>query len=209
MDIAFNHSRNEYLVVWRQFQFFSSRVYGRRVRGDGVPMQPQEISIAVKDAGFFHPVVAALPTGTHLGQYLVAFLRCELGGTCDIWAQRVGSEGMLEGDAFQMSNTPGDERAAAIAASEHDYEYLVAWPRQLSSEPNQPWVVQARTVGLRGVAGDQEYTLGGENISRVALANGPRNDFLLVLSEEIPFALPHIDGHLWGSHRVYLPQVLR
>ena len=74
-DLAYNRSRNEYLVVWRQKDPGPGDydIYARRVQGYGTPMHPESIEIRRGGGDQEAPAVAAIPTVPNQGQYLVVW----------------------------------------------------------------------------------------------------------------------------------------
>ena len=210
-DLAYNRSRNEFLVVWDETPSGgNSDIYGRRVQGNGTPMHPEKIAITALSGDQQWPAVAGLPTEPDRGQYLVVWTE-ELGGpnTGEIWARRVAGEGNPEGGSFWITDDPDHERSADVAASEHDHQYLVVGGRYVQAGPDSTWVVLGRKVSLGGELLGSEAWLEGNIVFGTSLANGPRSDFLIAFDDQLPTSYAGIWGHLWGNHRVHLPQVLR
>ena len=211
VDVAFNRSRNEFLVVWSEWTSTNDAdIYGRRVQGNGTPMQPERITITSLAGVQSWPAVAGMPTEPNKGQYLVVWQDSVLAtANADIWAQRVGGEGNKEGGYIRITDDADPERHVDVAASEQDHQYLVVTSRYLESSPDKVWVIQGQKVSLDGEPLGREAWIGGYIIGRLGLANGPGSDFLLAYEDETPITYKAIYGHLWGNFRVYLPLVLR
>ena len=207
-DVAYNRSRNEFLVVWYDTGASGDDdIFGRRVQGNGTPMHPDRITIASRPGDQTSPMVAALPTEPDKGQYLVVWedAACPL---CqyDIWGQRVSGQGIPEGGSFPITDDPDLEYAPDVATSEKDHQYLVVSVRKLKSGEE---VATARKVAFEGFVLGHEVWIGGV-VRRPRVANGPGSEFLIA-NEDImpPDNREHIFGQMWGNFRVYLPFVLR
>jgi hypothetical protein len=209
LDVAYNRSRNEYLVVWEEWGG-DTDLYGRRVQGNGTPMQPDSITITALSGHQQWPAVAAMPTEPNKGQYLVVW-REEIGGpnTGEIWARRVSGEGNTEGGYFRITDDTDDEVWVDVAASEQDHQYLVVTNRYLTAGPDKVWVLQGRKVSLDGELVGREAWIEGYIIGRLGVASGLGTDFLIAFEDETPTTSKAIYGHLWGNFRVYLPLVVR
>ena len=210
-DVAYNHSRNEFLVTWQQQTGGGGDfdVYARRVKmtgGAGVLESAFAIANSLDDE--IAPSVAAIPTVTHQGQYLVAWGR-EAGFTRDVQARPVAGDGTL-GTSVILADTPWSEHSPAVAGCESSQQFLVVWVWIPVVTATAIMQVQARTLALDGTPlHDTTYVAGGQ-VFQAAVAAGPTGDFLVAFddNEVIGTANRGIYGRVWGN-RVYLPLVVR
>lgn len=205
-DLAYNRSRNEFLVAWRQeYSSTDHDIYGRRVKlTGGAGVQGNTLLIATSGDDEGTPTVAAIPTVPDAGQYLVAW---ESDG--DIKARTVAWDGTL-GARRDLATTSWTEQGPAAAGCESNQQFLVAWVWIPVVTPPAMMQVQARTLALDGALLDSTTTVGGGQVFETAIAAGPTGDFLMAFddNEVIGVANRGIYGHFWGN-RVYLPLVIR
>ncbi|MFQ5593201.1 MAG: hypothetical protein ACE5HA_03545 [Anaerolineae bacterium] len=203
-DLAYNRSRNEFLVVWEQETSSQHDVYGRRVKLAGGPA-PLGASFPIADWANeeIDPAVAAVPRPSGVGQYLVVF-RTEACGASDIQGQRVTGDGTLEGIRFSVAGsalcqgTVLDLRRPAIAGDEGAEQYLVAWTHSSALIANV--LVRGQVVSIGGTLVGQETELGGIVVDRVAVASGGAGDYLVAFDDHPPLENDRdIYGQLWGS----------
>jgi hypothetical protein len=137
-DLAYNRSRDEYLLVWaaegvtdNKFEIYAQRkTDARRGRGDPVRLSFTGLDTdPARDAG--RPAVVYNP---RRNEYFVVWQANDLAGPGDveIWGRRVGATGGPIGDAVRISNTgiDTDGRGAArpsLAANTRTGQYLVAF----------------------------------------------------------------------------------
>jgi hypothetical protein len=206
-DLAYNRARNEFLVVWRQYQAAGDRnINAQRVKmagGMGVLGGPLTICDLPNDD--YTPAVAALPHPSGTGQYLVVW-QDRPGTTGNILARQVTGDGSSISIYLFVAFASVDEINPAIASNESGQRYFVTWSRP--ADP--PWAfnyIHGRTVSLEGDIGEETY-LGGIFADYPAVAAGPLGDFMTVF-EDTPLSLTvGIYGQLVGN-RIYIPLVLR
>lgn len=207
-DLAYNRSRNEFLVVWQQMWAPDDHdIHGRRVKmTGGVGTQGAAFSIATSANDEVAPTVAAIPTVPGAGQYLVAW-EGGSGTNRDIQARTVAGDGTL--GAFRiLADTAWSENSPAVAGCESDQQFIAVWVWIPVITPPAMMQVQGRTLALDGTPLDGTRTVGGGQVFEVAVAAGPVGDFLMAFddSEVIGISNRGIYGWLWGN-RVYLPLV--
>jgi hypothetical protein len=209
-DLAYNRSRNEFLVVWRQMPSGGDYdVYGRRVKmAGGAGTLGAAFPIATSADDEVTPAVAAVPTVPNEGQYLVAWER-DSGINRDIRARTVAGDGTL-GSARALANTGWSEHSPAVAGCESSHQFLATWVWIPVVTPPAMMQVQGRALALDGVPLDGTTTVGGGQVFEVAVASGPVGDFLVAFddNEVIGTSNRGIYGWLWGN-RIYIPLVLR
>ena len=210
-DVAYNPSRNEFLVVWELWDDSAgeSDIYARRVRGDGTPMHPGEIPIVTGGIGDQHqrrPVVASLPTETHQGEYLVVWEDHWKIDDIDIWARRVDGEGNPVDAKFPITVAEGNQQSPALAGKESSKNYLLVWRHQEPGMLNT--FIRGREITIDARFLGEEREMGVFTSENPAVASGVV-DFLVVFDDIMPFSdSSGIFGSLWGN-RIYLPLVRR
>jgi len=204
-DLAYNRARNEFLVVWQQWNFHDFDIYARRVTGGGQLLQPQSIDISgahwTEDQKA--PAVAALPNEGPNGQYLVVWEDHNPGGIGHTTARRVEGTGSPSGSSCyvcSLDSYANDQTNPAVASNESAGQYLVSWIVKLPDPWRSLYIVNGRAIaGGGGLLGNNEgyrgYLGGGLRASRhVALAGGPPGDFLAAFSD-----LPSTTVDIFGA----------
>ncbi|MBN2002264.1 MAG: hypothetical protein JXA21_02810 [Anaerolineae bacterium] len=209
-DLAYNRSRNEFLVVWQQRSAPDDHdIHARRVAmsgGAAVLGNPFGISTTGSDETV--PAAAAIPTNPDEGRYLVAWQSDR-----DVMARTLSGVGTL-GALLTLANTAWSEYQPAVAACESCQRFLAVWRWIPVSTPPAVMQVQGRTVALDGALLEETITTIGGWPQQVAytpaVAAGPPGDFLIATDDNATFgsSTRGIYGYLWGN-RVYLPVVVR
>jgi hypothetical protein len=203
-DLAYNRLRNEFLVVWAQDFIGKYNIRGQRVgMSGGAGPLGSAFWISPWDADEdWNPDVAAVPRSPD-GQYLVAWQYFYSATDYDIWTQRVAGGGTLEGSAFVVYDSPWYDVGPAVAGSESNQQYLVAWTMTSAGYP----CTYGRVVRTSGALVDSATAVGGVDAYKAAVAAGPTGDFLIAIQDKFAGNFD-IFGRLWGN-RLYLPLVLR
>jgi hypothetical protein len=201
--VAYNRSRNEYLVVWQRDDRSANEydIFGRFVTGLGAKIGafPWVISADVGDQT--RPDVAAIPTVPNQGQYLVVWESSYSPSMNVIGGRRLKGDGSLEGVITSFSPLTGSASNPTASGSEGAGEYMVAWNHVI--QPPSPYSgARVRTMNLDGTFTSEDTWLWWFNSNHPAAASGPLSDFLLTF-ESIGVDWG-IYGQLWGN-RVYLP----
>ncbi len=208
-DLAYNRKRNEYLVVWQQYDNGANLndIYGRRVTGGGTPLNPAGIVIEAVTVSCTNPSVAALPTATVDGQYLVVFELQYTPVNMDIYSRFVSGLGVVEGGQY-FAGSDEDETSPSIASSEIANGYLVVWSRP-TTPPLVYDYIEGRTISSTGQMSGNKYVGGFPLADDAAVSSGPTGDYLVVFQDQQPPSVDYgIYGQLWGN-RNYLPLTLR
>jgi hypothetical protein len=208
-DLAYNRKRNEYLVVWEQYDNGANLndVYGRRVTGGGVPLNPEGILIHAVTVSSTNPSVAALPNATADGQYLVVFELQYTPINMDIYSRFVSGLGVV-GAGQYFAGSGEDESNPSVAGSEDANRYLVVWSRP-TSPPIVYDYIEGRTISDTGQMGANKYVGGFPLANNAVVSSGPMGDFLVAFRDQQPTSVDYgIYGQLWGN-RIYLPLTLR
>jgi hypothetical protein len=202
-DLAYNVSRNEYLVVWQRRVGSDDDIYARRVTGDGVPLMPSAIVVDNISKQERYPAVAALAAAD---QYLVVWDYEYSGTDHDIHGRFVTGAGTAATTLMGIATSTLNETRPAVAGLNGPREYLVVWSRK--SAP--PFIFQSlygRNVSSAGgLPGTGRY-MGGLVADHGAVTAG-RRDFLAAFDDTGLTSSIGIYGQLWGN-RTYLPAIVR
>lgn len=207
-DLAYNRLLNEFLVVWEnQFSLSQINIRAQRVKmAGGAGRLGSSFWVSSNPYEDLRPAVTATPR-TPDGQYLVAWEYRNTATEGDIWAQRVAGDGTLQGGAITVFSSTQDELRPAVAGSESNQKYLVAWTISSGAPSNTSSIygVGISTVGnLLGAA----TVINGLFADDAALAAGPTGDFLIASDDPLMGANHDIWGRLWGN-RFYLPMLAK
>ena len=207
-DLAYNHARNEYLVVWQQKPILTGSydIYGIRVKmSGGAGVLGGSFAIFVYGNEETSPAVAAIPEPVGMGQYLVV---CEItvGGQQWIEGKRVTGTGVKEASRIYVSTVSRDATNPSVAGSESANSYLVAWTHDYPSPADTG--IRGRAISPGGDLLGEETVVGGSAADHADVESGYLGEFLVAFDDIIPFATADIYGQLWGT-RVHLPLVLK
>jgi PKD repeat protein len=170
-DVAYNATRNEYLVTYDDYPKTNENIYAKRLSATGTPMAGGEFLIAAWPGDEIDPAVAACP-GTD--QYLVAWHGIPMPGD-GIWARYVsglgnlGSVVPLEDFLWWSYALPLDVACGVTELEQEDPGYLVAW----GSSYDLDGTIYARLVETDGSQSD-EMEISRET-GAVATAGGAIN----------------------------------
>jgi hypothetical protein len=210
-DVAYNRSRNEFLVVCQQTLGAGNHdIYGRRVEmtNGATPVGNAAFSITNLSYDETVPAVAAVPTVPTVGQYLVTWQTNET-FPADIRARTVsGSEAL--GTVHDLGIPGWGEYRPAVAGCESTYQFLAVWTWVPVPGTNAVMEVQGRTLALDGAPLHATIYVGGVQVFDAAVAAGQACGHLVAFDDN---ATPGdttrgIYGRLWGN-LVYLPLVMR
>jgi hypothetical protein len=199
--VAYNRSRNEFLVAWQQTVGPDIDVYGRRVKmSGGADVLGGDFYIGTAASqDETAPAVAAIPTVPDEGQYLVAWER-DVGGNRNIVAAAVAWDGTV-GIPQALAATPWGEYRPAAAGSEAHDQFLVTWT-WIPVPGTQPMMeVQARTLALDGTVLHDTVDVGGGQVFDSAVAAGSGGDFLVAFddNETLGTTSRGIYGRRWAN----------
>lgn len=214
-DLAYNRSRDEFLVVWQQTWGPDDRdIHARRVTmAGGASAHPDgTFAITTSTNDDVTPAVAAIATVPNAGQYLVAWESDPDLSTRDVRARTVAGTGTL-GALRTLADTGWSEHSPAVAGCEACQQFLAVWVWIPVVTPPPMMQVQARTLDLNGNALGSTTTVVGGQVFETAVAAGLVDNFLIALddNEVIGISNRGIYGQLWGSpvYQIHLPLVLR
>jgi hypothetical protein len=208
-DLAYNYRRNEYLVAWQQrvIALNGYGIYCRRVQGNGTPMSPASTVLMYDSTPSYYPAVAAMPSFTSNGQYLVVWEDAFTPTDRDIWGRLMSGDGTYYSNFFHVSVGGRDVVNPSVAGDERTQQYLVTWT-YLSSGYGGNYGLEGNVVSTTGAVGEEEW-ISGNWADHTAMSSGPNGDFLITCDEKWDWTSKRgVWGILWGN-RVYLPLVLR
>lgn len=205
-DLAYNRTRNEFLVVWQQQDKATGRydIYGRRATGGGMLLLPESIEIARYTVPSTAPAVAAIPKPVGQGRYLVAWELQYTHAYKHIMARVVHGDGSMLTPGFYVAAAPVDEFHPAVAGNEGEKRFLVSW----TTADMSLFLCHARELTLQGEPASGDPVLAEVFADHSAVADGPLGGFLVVFDGQTLVGNLDIHGRLWGN-RVYLPVLLR
>ena len=214
-DVAYNGTRNEYLITYRFLagpSHTSGDILGKVASYDMGTLS-SEIGICTDTYDQIAPAVAAGPD-----EYLVAWSDGIGTEDYDIFARRVSGDGTPQGASggFEIAGIGNpnlhEDPAVAYGAG---YGYLVAWAYDID-----PGALFIRDINGRYVMSGQNQAAGNGfaidgtayNQHLPAIACGPSGDCLVVEEDEwSPSGSGdyEIRGRFVRLHRLYLPTMLR
>lgn len=205
-DLAYNRSRNEFLVVWQETPGAGDwDIYGRRIAmSGGTTALATAFGIGTSGNDDTEPAVAAVPTVPTAGQYLVTWQTNQ-----DIQARTVsGSEAL--GTVRDLANTGWGEYRPAVAGCESTHQFLAVWTWVPVITPPAMMQVQGRTLALDGAPLHDTTLVGGGQVFDAAVAAGQVCGHLVAFDDNATLGTwsRGIYGQLWGN-RVYLPLVMK
>ena len=211
-DLAYNISRNEYMVVWRAYDTNDPSdpnydIYGQRVT-DIPGLSGIRLTIARFSPPEGFPSVAALPSPPpQSGLYLVAWQLDYATGDNDIYATLVGGDGIV-GAAVEMTGSYSnlDETHPVVNADPLQHRFLGLW----TSTYNTSWIftgLRARDISADGLSGPIQW-IDGSFADNAAAAPGSQGDFLIAFQDFRLGGNMDISGSGWGN-RVYLSLTIR
>ena len=207
-DIAYNRRMNEYLVVWQRFDVNANAgagiydIYAQVVRPNA--SFGNLIQITYYSASCTAPAVAAQPTATDKGQYLLVWQQHYTADDRDIMGRFVYGDGNAAPANFYISRQNIDEVEPAVDGSEIGNSFLVTWT-SYSLPPIVFSFVQGQEVSATGPVLGPRQSLIGVFTGRSALAAGSGGDFLIAFDDLYLFTGNRdLLGQLWGD-RIYLP----
>jgi hypothetical protein len=208
-DLAYNHKRNEYMVAWQRRAIGTTYVdiFCRRVQGNGTPMFPTSTEVLADSTPQFYPAVAAMPSFTSNGQYLVVWEDAYTPIDRDIQGRLMSGDGTYYSNVFNInSQSPHDTLNPSLAGNESTQQYFVSWTGYTVF--GGAWHGAAGRIVLPSGALEDSFFVGAY-VDHTAVSSGPHGDFLITYEDKETIASQQgVWGMLWGN-RVYLPQVRR
>ncbi|MCC7130399.1 MAG: hypothetical protein B6D39_06550 [Anaerolineae bacterium UTCFX2] len=209
-DVAYNPSRNEYLVVWDVVKTGSAvDIYGIRLSGEGTPLTggtpsvTGEFSIAGWSAIEEKPAVAAC---AQADQFLVAWQSDQSKGDYAIYARYLSGTAAL-GNVYQIVDTTSDQFNADMTCGPGG-RYLVVWQDEYTTGEFGVW----GRLASPSESFDDEFLICGphQNADREYPAvNGGSISYLVAWEHDIDGgASADIYGRLL-RHTIYMPLIRR
>jgi len=202
-DIAYNRSRNEYLIVWTREDrnIWVKDIWGRIITRDGV-LLGSEFFIGYHTSDDVHASVVGTPGAPNFGGYYVVWAMQYAAGDFDIYGRVVGWDGLL-GSYDTISDEVDNETDPSIAYDEEQELFFVAWSRVTNivlgtrDLVGLPYLPGAPQGGYESFVGGWSYPI------QSAVAPGPNGDFL-VAWEDAPYISDRdVYGRAWSFSTVF------
>jgi len=200
--IAYNHARNEYLVVYDN----GADIFGVRLRGDGVALGGGEFGIAGWPD---HERYADVAACAGLDQYLVVWQSLENSSDENIYGRYLNGAGTPEQAWFVGGTSVGDLNPR-VACNNAGNIYSIVWQAQYSNVFG-PYGIWGKNVYPNKRPGPQFVVSGATTLDSVgrtmpAIAGGHTN-FLAAWEAERKPSWQDIRGRLIGQRMLFLPSV--
>ncbi len=195
-DVAYNRSRNEHLVVWRHHDGDYS-ISARRVQGAGTPMSPEVITVNDWANEEDAPRVAAVPTSTNFGKYIVVWQMQISGANHDIYSRVVEGDG-TPSTMIAVASSNDYESVPDVAGSEATGRFLVSWTAPGAGTTG---VRQQQLSLSNGLVGTTMW-VDGFNADNAAVGTDGAGGFL-VAYDSIPVPANGRDVYGWISNLLF------
>ena len=200
-DIAYNHSRNEYLVVGQCGPFGSippqTKIYAQMLTGGGTVLGPKKTDL---NEGY-SPSVAA---NGDANEFMVAYVSTAVppGSNPLIAGNRVPGEFGPVFSSFSITDMSNDVATPEIAHIGKSSTYALVWAEQLVAG----WDILGRMFSLtENWWTDSFYTYGsGSNETTPDIAGGPVNALAAWEEDDLFSSRVNIFGRLLG-YQIFLP----
>ena len=200
-DVAYNLSRNEYLLVYTD----GVDIFGERLRGDAAPLGSGEFGIAGWPDAERRPAVAACKEAD---QYLVAWQSLQGGSDEAIYARFVNGEG-APGSVLLVDNTTSPEKEPDVACDLAGRRYMVTWQSRYT---NVKYGVLSRFVAPNGTmtpAIELKPPGADTDRTRPAIAGGDTSFLVAWEHDRDGTAYQDIHGRLITPYVVFMPVTKR
>lgn len=208
-DLAYNRSRNEYLVAWVQNELAVNQtdIFGKRVTRDGIILDNPALVIGYHTTPETAPTVAAIPTVPDYGGYMVAWEVHYTASDYDIYSRTITGPGSLN-PVIIVVNTGSNEMMPAAAGQENNDQYLITYSRYFTP-PFTNTDLFGKVTSFSGTLVSSEKKIVGFSGTHSAAVSGPGGDYLVVFENTQSDGTMNIVGRLWGSRKyTYLPLIL-
>ena len=181
-DVAYNQSRNEYLIVYQLMDSGGGNIYAVRMNAGGSILGGGEFGIAAWPDAETSPAVAASAAAN---QWAVTW-QSNTGSDLDVFARRLrvdGSGTVVLEEPIELELDILNQQSPDISAFPGREDFLVTWETQFSNSSGL-YGIFARSLDshnhLGGIVAVRDI-LQGENINcaNPVLAHGPVNSFVV------------------------------
>jgi len=201
-DVAYNPTRNEYLIAYTRHSNLSTDGDIIGIRTD-FNMSWLSSEFQITPAGYPPQDGVALAAGPN--EYLAVWTE-DYGTKTSIWGRRVNGDGALQ-PFISMANDPGKHRVEPAVDFGDGGHYLVAW-RYIGGT----WDIFGRHVIARQNSPEgPEFAIDTYSFMQKVPAVGcaPAGRCLVVEEDNYPGGDYEIRGRLVGYQRIFLPLTLR
>jgi hypothetical protein len=212
-DVAFNHRRNEYLVVFQLVDCNTMPcnldILGNRVNYLGEVLDGSfGIKIGFLSPPENHPAVAAYPDPNETKCWMVVWTLQFSPDPLDrdIYHNLLNCDGTPQGGlGWALVSTNYDDYDPDIAFNESVQKYLVVWTLTTNAFLNTSSII-GMEINTSGDATGVPKLIGGWYGTQAAVTAGSYGDFLVTYTESVLFGRQQILGSIWGN-RVFLPMI--
>jgi hypothetical protein len=212
--VAYNLSRNEYLVTYNHQETATTGIYATRLEangsalddGDGDPADGGEFAVA---AGSDHEVDSEVLACPGHNQYL-ALWHISQSGHFDIFGSFVNGTGTPQ-PSFQVTNIPTNERLPRLACQADGSHMMAVWEQQYSNTLG-PYGIWGRLIYPDGRMGPQTTIEGGITDAErwwPAVAGGHSEYFVVWSHQRYNSAILDIYGRAFSAFANFLPLITR
>ncbi len=206
-DVAFNASKDEYMVVWRRMTAITNAdILAARVSGGPgmIVNPPGVITISDTSEDQRRPAIAT----NQSNRYVVAW-SSSFGGSCCVWyihIRQLDSNGNLLGlNELQLGFLEEFVSPAVAARSGTGWDHMVAFQQKVSGN-EQVWAYYFSPNGDESMAASAAFwdhetpAIGMGKVSSLLVYTGD--------NQGDPNIHKHIYGHIWVPNIIYLPVTL-
>ena len=202
-DIAYNRSRNEYLIVWTRTDrnVPVNDVWGRLITRDGVFLSP-EFWIGYHTSDDFYATVVGTPTAPGFGGYYPVWATLYSPGDTDIYGRVVGWDGLME-PYNEISTSIFDDNHPCVAYDEALGHFFIAWVRLRDSLLGYTDIVGFPYLPDSPQDSLQWFVNGFSYPERPAIAAGFEGEFLVVWDDVPAGSNRDVYGRVWSFHAIF------
>lgn len=136
--VAYNTQTHESLMVWADDRDGVTDIYARRIGADGAPTGGDVFVCSAAN----EQSAPAVAYNSQTNQYLVVWQdqrnSTDDAVAQDIYARRIGANGLPSGADFAVCTATGDQQTPALAYDAKTNEFLVVWTDFRNADPDAP-----------------------------------------------------------------------
>jgi hypothetical protein len=195
-DVAYNPVRDEYLVLWHEYAGTYADVFGQRLASSGGKVG----GVLTISSAANHQRSPSVACNTQTGAYLAAWSdqRNVPVSNRDIYASRLGSDGIPIGSPIVVCSQPGIQHNSDVTYNAAADLFLVAW-EDYRSDPSANAIgdVYAQRVSSAGGLLGGNIAIGAAAYHQGAPASawGPATDGVVVVWEDNRY---EAGSDVWG-----------
>lgn len=129
-ELAYNHARNEYLIVYTMMNGAQGDIMAVRMNAGGSILGGGEFPVANWVDGEEYPSVAASPAAN---KYLVVWHSLTASNAKDVYGRFVNGDGSIDGAPVHFHSTILNEQYPAVHNFRGSDQFFVSWSQQYSN----------------------------------------------------------------------------